>query len=65
MKGSQKISEWEISLYKSSRKRTKKMKGSRREGNVRDPGNMRMEEMSRRREERRCLLRVARTQKGL
>jgi hypothetical protein len=33
------------------------MEGCRPEGNVKDPGNTRIEEMSRRREERRRLLR--------
>ena len=53
----QKDSEWEISFYKSNKKSTKQMERRRPEGNVKDPGNTRMEEMSRRREEWRRLLR--------
>jgi len=41
------------------------MEGSRLEGNVKDPGYTRMEEISRRREELRRLLRGPRAQKGL
>jgi len=41
------------------------MEGSRLEGNVKDSWNTRMEEISRRREERRRFLRGARAQKGL
>jgi hypothetical protein len=65
MKGSQKDSEWEISLHKSSIKNTNKMERLRPERSVKDPGNTRIEEMSRGREERRRLPRGAKTQKEL
>ena len=52
-----KNSEWEISLYKSSRKSTNQMEGIRPEGNVKDHGNTRREKMSWRQEEMRRLLR--------
>jgi hypothetical protein len=54
-----------MSLYKTSGKTKNKMRGRRPDGNITDPRNKRMEEMSNDREEWRRLLREARTQKGL